>query len=123
MILFQQSKMSQHKFQHDFSLQRKGVVQKPSEAVNGTVTAEWERWVDTHSLNAGSVLPSLFPALLYKSLLCTLTRRDVISNLRSLLWGCSVHRYPDQWWRPILQLLQQSCNKGLDCTELWVLKT
>ena len=59
------------------------------------MTAEWEQWVDAHSPNARSVLR-------YKSLLYALTQRDVVANLRSLLWGCGARRYPEQWWRPIL---------------------
>ena len=92
----------QHGARLNFGLRRKGVVQKLSEVVNGEGTAEWEQWVDAHSPNARNVLRSLFPALLYKSLLYALTRQDVVVNLRSLLWGCGVRRYPDQWWRPIL---------------------
>ena len=102
MILHLQPTASRHGIHQSFGLRRKGVVQKLSEVVNGMVTAEWEQWVDTHSPNARNVLRSLFPALLYKSLQYALTRRDVISNLRSLLWGCGVRRYPNQWWRPIL---------------------
>ena len=86
-------------FKHSFGLQRKGVVQKLSDWVTGTVTAEWEKWVDAHSPNARMVLRSLLPSLLYKSLLYALNKRDVISNMRSLLWGLGVKRYPDQWWR------------------------
>ena len=102
MILHVQPQTMQHVVQQGFGLQRKGVVQKLSEVVNGTVTAEWEQWVDAYSLSARSVLRSLFPALLYKSLLYAPTRQDVVANLRSLLWGCGVRRYPDQWWHPIL---------------------
>ena len=50
-------------FKHSFGLQRKGVVQKLSDWVTGTVTAEWENWVDAHSPNARMVLRSLLPAL------------------------------------------------------------
>ena len=80
--------------------------------------AEWEQWVDAHSLNAQNFLPSLFPAF-YKSVLYALTRRDVVSYLRSLLWGCGVLKYRDQWWRPILHRF----FKSSDCTELWGSKT
>ena len=89
-------------FKHSFGLQRKGVVQKLSDWVTETVTAEWENWVDAHSPNARMVLRSLLPSLLYKSLLYALNKRDVISNMRSLLWGLGVKKYPDQWWRPAL---------------------
>ena len=89
-------------FKHSFGLQRKGVVQKLSDWVTGTVTAEWENWVDAHSPNARMVLRSLLPSLLYKSVLYALNKRDVVSNMRSLLWGLGVKRYPDQWWRPAL---------------------
>ena len=102
MILHVQPPEMQHGANLKFGLQRKGVVQKLSEVMSGHVTAEWEQWVDTHSPNARNVLRSLFPALLYKSLLYALTRNDVVVNLRSLLWGCGVRRYPDHWWRPIL---------------------
>ena len=89
-------------FKHHFSLQRKGVIQCLSDVTQGIQTAEWEQWVDAHSPNARNVLRSLFPSLLYKSIMYALNRRDVVSNLRSLLWGCGAKRYPDQWWRPIL---------------------
>ena len=80
MILHLPPTTVQHGVQQSFGLQRKGVVQKLSEVVSGTVTAEWEQWVDAHSPNARSVLRSLFPALLYKSLLYALTQRDVVAN-------------------------------------------
>ena len=92
-------------FKHTFGLQRKGVVQKLSDWVTGTVTAEWENWVDAHSPNARMVLRSLLPSLLYKSLLYALNKRDVVPNMRSLLWGLGVKRYPDQWWRPAVHRL------------------
>ena len=66
------------------------MVQKLSDWVTETVTAEWENWVDAHSPNARMVLRSLLPSLLYKSLLYALNKRDVISNMRSLLWGLGV---------------------------------
>ena len=102
MILHVQPQAMQHGAKQRFRVQRKGVVQKLSEVVSGEMTAEWEQWVDAHSPNARSVLRSLFPALLCKSLLYALTRHNVVVNLRSLLWGCGVRRYPHQWWRPIL---------------------
>ena len=118
MILHVQPPEMQHGANLKFGLQRKGVVQKLSEVVSGQVTAEWEQWVDTHSPNARNVLRSLFPGLLYKSLLYALTRHDVVVNLRSLLWGCGVRGYPDQWWRPM------GCSvlgRGAEPPQFWVL--
>ena len=83
---------------HDFALHRKGLVHALHTWKQGVLDAEWEQWVDAHSLNAKTVLQPLLPSILYKSLLCALNKQDVFCNLRSLLWGLGVH---DQWWRPM----------------------
>ena len=96
LILHQYSRV----FKHQFSLQRKGVIQCLGDVTQGIQMAEWEQWVDAHSPNACVALP--LPCNLYKSVFYALNRRDIVSNLRSLLWGCGAKRYRDQWWRPIL---------------------
>ena len=87
---------------HDFALHKKGVVYEVHAWKQGVLDGQWEQWVDAHSPIARTVLKSLLPSILSKSLLYALNRHDVFCNLRSLLWGLGVRAYPDQWWRPMV---------------------
>ena len=73
-------------FKHHFSLQRKGVIQQISDVTQGIHTAEREQWVYAHSPNARSVLRTLFPALLYKSVLYALYLWHRPEDIRRYPW-------------------------------------
>ena len=60
------------------------------------------------SPNARLVWRSLLPALIAKSLWFAWNTLDVITNVRSLVWGLSCKRYPLKWWKPaLLRLFDQ----------------
>ena len=73
-----ESSMLRHGFHQSFGLQRKGVVRKLSEVVNGTVTAEWEQWVDTHSPNARSKTLIVLLSYVLSSPLCSTSRYSTL---------------------------------------------
>ena len=54
---------------HDFALHKKGVVYELHAWKQGVLDGQWEQWVDAHSPIARTVLKSLLPSILSKSLL------------------------------------------------------
>jgi len=79
------------------SLTRKGI--SPS---LGYTNPEWHRWVDASSPHARLAWRSQFPSLLHKCVWYALSISDVLTNLRSLLWGVGQKGYPKSWWQGCL---------------------
>ena len=76
------------------SLLRKGCAL----GLKDSCSFEWDSWVSLVSPNAKPVWRSHFTALLHKSLWYALSLHDIRLNLRSLMWGVGVKRYPSSWW-------------------------
>ena len=55
---------------------------------------EWDSWKDLCSPHTRLVWRSQFPSILQKCVWCALTTDDLITNLRSVMWGLGVKRYP-----------------------------
>jgi hypothetical protein len=58
----------------------------------------WNRWVDRWSPNARLVLRSLVPAIVQKSILYSITKTDITTNIAALARGLGYKKYPQQWW-------------------------
>ena len=76
-------------------LRRKGVCLD----LRDTVNAEWHKWVHPRAPNARVVWKSLVGALICKSMLYVWSRDDLVSNVRSVIWGSTIRGYPPGWWK------------------------
>ncbi len=75
-------------------------------------------------MNARATLRSTLPSILLKSLWNACSFQDLHTNVRSLMWGIGIHKYPISWWRPaILKFLRRYDLLrafGLQKLEAWV---
>ena len=71
---------------------------------------KWENWIDGFSPRAKFVWRSPFLSLLSKCSWYALTPHDIRDNLRSLIWGIRVKRYPGHWWLGTLKRCYKSSS-------------
>ena len=86
------------------SLTRKGVVRVLGEL---DTIPEWDSGTDVCSPHGRLVWRSQFQSMWY-----ALATDDLIANLKSVMWGLGVKRYPRRWWLPTLRNFYHTASLG-----------